>query len=543
MTEVASTITNGQSQAVDGDTQSNSAPTLKPLQRVHPFPGMRIDVDTWRDAHDYHRAQARLHQRALHGTGIVFGLEVIPGASINALLVQPGVAVDGAGNLIVVDREQVHRIAAATPGTIYLALRFHDQPIAPADNPAGPPARVLESFVIEERTLPPADAELELVRIDFDPRAAVRAPRNAAAPERGELDYRGRVRLGVAVAGAAVASSAPLQFPPSSVSGGQLTALSTRLDEVTRQMQTLSERRDVVATPAPTPVTDGDSGPLTDEWRTRIDGLDRRFSQVSQVVEQLDTSRQAIVRELQSVTDRSASTAAEVERVWATVVPLEQKMMGLGERFDTLAVERNASTDAAGELRLVVARYASPGWNQHAEGLRLLARELRAIAGVPTRILEPVDLGDADQVDLLYLTGTSRLDLADREIRAIARVLDGGGVVLGEGCAAGPNGDDGAKDFAFSFIDLGQRLGRRLARVARDSRLLQARYLFGDPPPGLRPARVLEDSGMVCSDADYGCAWQGGSRDQPLPRATIRDALEFGTNLTIYRQTRLAGAD
>ena len=40
------------------------------LKRVNPFQGLVIDADTWRDAHNYHREQQRLHMLAFHKIGI-----------------------------------------------------------------------------------------------------------------------------------------------------------------------------------------------------------------------------------------------------------------------------------------------------------------------------------------------------------------------------------------------------------------------------------------------------------------------------------------
>jgi len=81
-------------------------------------------------------------------------------------------------------------------------------------------------------------------------------------------------------------------------------------------------------------------------------------------------------------------------------------------------------------------------------------------------------------------------------------------------------------------------LGRRLTRVERTHKLFEARHVFGDPPAGARPARVLEADGVIYSDADYGCAWQGGVPQQPLPRSAIRDAFEFGVNMAVYHRAR-----
>jgi len=48
--------------------------------------------------------------------------------------------------------------------------------------------------------------------------------------------------------------------------------------------------------------------------------------------------------------------------------------------------------------------------------------------------------------------------------------------------------------------------------------------------------RLLEANGVVYSDVDYGCAWQGGRVDAPLARGAIRDALELGVNIALFRR-------
>jgi len=90
-----------------------------------------------------------------------------------------------------------------------------------------------------------------------------------------------------------------------------------------------------------------------------------------------------------------------------------------------------------------------------------------------------------------------------------------------------------------SVIDLASRLGRQPARVDRAHALMVTRHVFAEPPQGGRAtARLLEAGGLIYSDADYGCAWQGGTPNTALPRAAIRDALEFGVNLALYARAR-----
>ena len=188
-------------------------------------------------------------------------------------------------------------------------------------------------------------------------------------------------------------------------------------------------------------------------------------------------------------------------------------------------------------VTLVVGRHAGQGWDAHAQGLQSLAREL----GFAGRRLDVSDasLADVEKADVVYLTGYARLDLADAETQALARVLERGGAVIGDGCCAGPRGDAGAREFAHSFAELADSLGQHLEAAGRTHPVFTGRYLFAVAPAGARTSTVLlADSGgahLIYCDADYGCAWAGGAPAQPLPRAAIRDALELGVNLATLR--------
>jgi hypothetical protein len=43
---------------------------------------------------------------------------------------------------------------------------------------------------------------------------------------------------------------------------------------------------------------------------------------------------------------------------------------------------------------------------------------------------------------------------------------------------------------------------------------------------------------MIYSGSDYGCAWQGGHKDDPLARDIIRSAFEIGINIVTYAYKR-----
>ena len=97
------------------------------LKRVNPFQGLVIDADIWRDAHEYHRDQQKLHMLAFHNVGIVGGLEVVankpPDLSVS---IQPGMAVDPEGNIIIVAKTQRYRIQTPEKKTLYLIIQFRE---------------------------------------------------------------------------------------------------------------------------------------------------------------------------------------------------------------------------------------------------------------------------------------------------------------------------------------------------------------------------------------------------------------------------------
>jgi hypothetical protein len=411
------------------------------FRRINAFQGLMIDASVWGDAHEYHRSQLRLHQLALHGWGIVQGLGVRVGESTNLLVVQPGIAIDPAGNIIVVQQEYRHQVDARAAGTVYLVLLFSEVlsgPNQPLGNGAGQPTRILEAYRIQQRDRLPDEPCIELARVELDPAAgSVRAPRDPAAPGTNELDWRQRVIIGTAPASPVTLAIAPAlaELPPAPVQVAPIT---------------------VPTQPAAQPATPSPAVPA-------------------------------------------------------------------------------ASTQPP--LLLGTAAHGGTGWECHRLGLRYLARDVSLATGRPVRVLDALPPGEWASVDFLYLTGQGRLSLGESEEAAVARVLERGSVVLGEGCAGGSSGEGGARDFANSFADLSIRLGRQIARVDRGHPMLAAQHVFSGPPTGGVPnANVLEAGGMVYSRADYGCAWQGGTTDRPLQRGAIRDAIEFGVNLVLYRR-------
>ncbi len=407
------------------------------LRRVNPFQGLMIDAGVWRDAHEYHRDQMRLHHLLLHGWGIIRGLDVSVVGDDNTVLIEEGVGIDPQGNFIIAAQQHRYRVETRLPGTVYLVIQFRDVltgPNQPSGDGAGTPTRILEAYRIQERDRLPAEPYLELARIEFDPaRGPINAPSDPLQPGLNELDLRHR----------------------------------------------------------------------TDVW--------------------INSAIQSVLPTLpsMSMSDESAPPPPVSARPISEPTPAEMAPL------------------SPTSLQLGLAVHQGSGWDRHRDGLRYLSREVEAAIGLPARLADKVIPAEADGVDLLYLSGDAGLRLEDADVAGIARLVDRGGVVIGEGCGSGPQGDGGARQFALSFNELANQLGRRLSKVERGHQLFVARHVFAMPPAGSSSranALLLEDRGMSYSDADYGCAWQGGAPGKSLERSVIRDALELGVNLTLYRR-------
>jgi hypothetical protein len=180
--------------------------SLEQFRRVNPYPGLMVDVDVWRDAHDYHRAQLHLHHLALHGWGIVMGLDVtlVEGAD-NTLRIEPGLAIDPGGNFISVPEGLKYQITSKEKQQVYLILQLRELLGQPApstpENRSTPFTRVVEAFRIQERDRLPEEPYIELARVDLVPgKGPLRAAAKADSPGANELDLRSRVRLGTLAA-------------------------------------------------------------------------------------------------------------------------------------------------------------------------------------------------------------------------------------------------------------------------------------------------------------------------------------------------------
>ena len=114
-----------------------------------------------------------------------------------------------------------------------------------------------------------------------------------------------------------------------------------------------------------------------------------------------------------------------------------------------------------------------------------------------------------------------------------------GGVLLGEACGADVDRFEDAVAFRQSFGELAGKLGPDLGPVERGHSLLSSLHLFTSVPEGVDgPGLMIANGGIVYSDGDYGCLWDGGWEKKPAPRESIRSGVELGVNLAAYSAQR-----
>ncbi len=176
-----------------------------PTKRVSPYDGMAVTARVWADAHDYHRTSQQLQALFDHGPGILAGLQVLasdpPDSSV---YVQPGIARDAAGQIIVLS-EPVRYDLEQAEGYLQLLLSYGEgRPLPDADSEAGI-TYVHSAFAVEAKPVTPESAGVvELARIRrWDAAAPIADAPQPQRPGANEIDLRYRREIGAVPAEAA----------------------------------------------------------------------------------------------------------------------------------------------------------------------------------------------------------------------------------------------------------------------------------------------------------------------------------------------------
>lgn len=119
------------------------------LKRPHFFNGRLLSAEDFALEQQYHREKSKLHNRSLHGFGIVSGLKVT--VSAGQIVVEPGLALDCAGNELVVSERQslLFSTIKVDCRTAYVSLRYAEENVGPVSAGTNETAFIAESFAID----------------------------------------------------------------------------------------------------------------------------------------------------------------------------------------------------------------------------------------------------------------------------------------------------------------------------------------------------------------------------------------------------------
>lgn len=178
-------------------------PTIQPFERLQAEDGLLINAERWRKAHDYHRQRQNTHYQCLNQPGIVCGLGLrdIPAPSkVEAkyrdgrwVQIQPGIAIDLAGNLIVVptpfDFPVDLEVANSEPLMVYLTVSYVD----PEELRSRTREIVREAYRFDQRNSTLDVSEIEICRILLQPgQKDITQPDDVFFPGYNNIDLRYR---------------------------------------------------------------------------------------------------------------------------------------------------------------------------------------------------------------------------------------------------------------------------------------------------------------------------------------------------------------
>jgi hypothetical protein len=188
--------------------QSFPTPEIASLQRLHVYDGLMINATSWHDAHKYHRDRQNIHYQSVYEPGIINGLGVrIVSAPKNAadnckdglwVKVQSGLAIDVAGNPIVVDDSAdfdrtVVRIVPLKENTgvrtVYLHVSYDED-----ESQKQKSGRITECFRLDQVFQPAQSHQIELCRIQLQAGSnKLEYPEDILSPGINRLDFRFRI--------------------------------------------------------------------------------------------------------------------------------------------------------------------------------------------------------------------------------------------------------------------------------------------------------------------------------------------------------------
>ena len=124
----------------------------KSLKRLNYITGQLLTAESFQTEQTYYLSRQRRHNRWLHGVGVVTGLQVSLDRTGRQVMIQPGGAIDCAGNELIVETACTFDLRTAA-STLFLALEHQEQLIEPSPLPGSGAVDQLVYTRIEEYTL------------------------------------------------------------------------------------------------------------------------------------------------------------------------------------------------------------------------------------------------------------------------------------------------------------------------------------------------------------------------------------------------------
>ena len=192
-------------------------PSIKPFQRLQIEDGVLINSERWQVAHDYHHQRQNVHYQSVNQPGIVCGLGVRliePTDNVSdiykdglSIQIQPGIAIDLYGNIIVVENpENFHinsEVKTKESRMVYVVVSYPDPKNLDKSLNNGQEDNfiVTEKFRILEKTdeKPVSDNEVEVCRIRLqqpqNQKIKLENPQEVFNPGDNQLDLRYRFQV------------------------------------------------------------------------------------------------------------------------------------------------------------------------------------------------------------------------------------------------------------------------------------------------------------------------------------------------------------
>lgn len=221
---------------------------LFPKRRLQAYDGMAITAQVWDTAHTYHIRAQQAHNLFYHGSGILFGMEVIASDPPDQVIyILPGVAIDPYGQVIVLSDPVAYDLGNEIEGLLYLLISRRESKQAGTQEGGGEASYVQDEFLITARSSIPDSPVIELARFHRQSRSAVL--QNATElhhPQPDQIDLRYRVYLHTLVDQLVVAAVVYLGEAKDHFYGRGLARLSDEFRRMPLELQSDRAVRQVI---------------------------------------------------------------------------------------------------------------------------------------------------------------------------------------------------------------------------------------------------------------------------------------------------------